>query len=425
MFLLILLCVALILALAWSLKELYALKKKSPYSTSSSSAASADSGGWKKLDELLTTLLGLHEMGMTVTGNISQEQFCKAVLENAMRLMNSNRASVMILDPKTNELKILASKGLSGSVVESFRLKPGEGVAGKAFESGESIFIENPNKDTRYTPHGSSSESQEPFISIPLRVKNKSVGVLNLHSTSETEPFNDYNLKFLTILAGEAAITLENLDLFDSLQTFYLDLVQTLARAIDSKDSYTHDHADRARQKARRIAQELKLPEQMIRYIEYAALLHDVGKIGIADSILLKPGKLTAEEYEEMKKHPAIGHQILAPVKSLGPVAQMVLYHQEWFNGQGYPDGLKGEEIPLGARIVATIDAWDAMTSDRPYRKALSREKAISELKKGAGTQFDPKVVDIFLRVEEKEWKGETDADHHPDPAGQPQRHHA
>jgi HD-GYP domain-containing protein (c-di-GMP phosphodiesterase class II) len=197
---------------------------------------------------------------------------------------------------------------------------------------------------------------------------------------------------------------LHNMDLFDSLQTFYLEMVQTLARAVDSKDAYTHEHSDRARVKARKVALEMSLPEQMVRYVEYAALLHDIGKIGIDEAILLKPGKLTPEEYEQMKKHPIIGHQILSPVKYLGPVAQMVLYHQEWYDGRGYPEGLKGEEIPLGSRIVAVLDAWDAMTSDRPYRKALGREVAVGELKKGAGTQFDPRVVDTFLRLESAEW---------------------
>ncbi|MEA3307718.1 MAG: HD domain-containing phosphohydrolase, partial [Elusimicrobiota bacterium] len=112
-----------------------------------------------------------------------------------------------------------------------------------------------------------------------------------------------------------------------------------------------------------------------------------------------------ADEYNEIKKHPAIGYEILSPINFLGPVAKMVLYHQEWYNGMGYPEGLKGEEIPLGARIVATIDAWDAMMSDRPYRKALTRNQAMSELLKGAGTQFDPQVVDVFLKLEEKAWK--------------------
>jgi HD-GYP domain-containing protein (c-di-GMP phosphodiesterase class II) len=177
-------------------------------------------------------------------------------------------------------------------------------------------------------------------------------------------------------------------------------MVQTLARAVDSKDAYTKEHSDRARSKARRLAIELKLPDQMTRYIEYAALLHDIGKIGIDQSILLKPGKLTPEEYEVMKRHPIIGHQILAPVKYLGPVAQMVLYHQEWYNGRGYPEGLKGEEIPVGARMVAVIDAWDAMRSDRPYRKALAREAAVAEMRRCAGTQFDPRIVEAFLRIE-------------------------
>jgi len=181
-------------------------------------------------------------------------------------------------------------------------------------------------------------------------------------------------------------------------------MVQTLARVIDAKDSYTGDHAGRARQKARRLAEELRMPAQMIRYVEYAALLHDIGKIGIDGGILSKPGKLTTEEYDEIKKHPAIGYQILSPIHFLGPVAQMVLYHQEWFNGMGYPEGLKGEEIPLGARIVATIDAWDAMRSDRPYRKALGTDIAESELTKGAGRQFDPQVVQAFLKLETAGW---------------------
>ena len=137
----------------------------------------------------------------------------------------------------------------------------------------------------------------------------------------------------------------------------------------------------------------------MVRYVEYAMMLHGVGKMGIDQAILSKPGKLTPEEFEQVKKHTTIGHRILARVKFLGPVAKMVLYHQEWFNGKGYPEGLKGEEIPLGSRIVAVVNAWEAMLSDRPYRKALTAAAATSELQKGAGAQFDPKVVDAFLKA--------------------------
>lgn len=391
------LCAALLAALAWTLRELYAARAGAAEADQAPESPKKLAEGWGKLDELLSMLLTLQERGVSHAGAVSREDFARAVLESACRLMRCGRGSVMVWDEGAGRLQVIAASGApEGRAARSF--KPGEGVAGKAFAAAQPIFIENPKRDARYVEPEAGDE--EPFISLPLLVKSKPIGVLNLHATGDPEPFSDHNVKFLTILAGEAAVMLHNLDLFESLETFYLEMVKTLARAVDSKDQYTHEHSDRASVRARRLAGELKLPDQMARYVEYAALLHDVGKIGIDEAILNKPGKLTPEEYEEMKKHPIIGHQILAPVKFLGPVAQMVLYHQEWFDGRGYPEGLKGEEIPLGARMVAVIDAWDAMTSDRPYRKALGRDKAISELKRGAGTQFDPKVVEAFLKLE-------------------------
>ncbi|MEK7858948.1 MAG: HD domain-containing phosphohydrolase [Elusimicrobiota bacterium] len=398
------LSVGLTLALGWALQRLYTLE--AAVKTTAPGRGADFPEGWEKLDELLSMLLNLQEHGVSHSGAVSREDFAKAVLESACLLMKCQRGSVMLWDGKDDCLKIVAARSLDESHrSQKLFLKSGEGVAGKAFASAQAIFISDPQNDPRYVPGGAGAA--EPFVSIPLLVKSKPIGVLNLHSTGDASPFIGYQTKFLNILAGEAAVMLHNQDLLDNLQIFYLEMVQTLARAVDSKDAYTHEHSDRARVKARRLATELQLPDQMARYVEYAALLHDIGKIGIDEAILLKPGKLTPEEYEVMKKHPIIGHQILAPVKYLGPVAQMVLYHQEWFNGQGYPEALKGEEIPLGSRIVAVIDAWDAMTSDRPYRKALGREVAISELRKGAGTQFDPRVVEAFLKLEHAEWSKE------------------
>lgn len=391
------LCAGLATALAWALRRLYSLELTGP-----KPVAPIAPEGWTKLDELLSMLMSLQEHGVSHSGAVSREDFGRAVLDCACRLMKCDRGSVMMWDEKEGCLKIVAARSLVHDKTQSLFLKPGEGVAGKAFASGQPIFIADPAADPRYV--SPAAADKEPFVSIPLMVKGKPIGVLNLHAKDGAEPFSDYNVKFLGILAGESAVMLHNMDLFDSLQTFYLEMVQTLARAVDSKDAYTHEHSDRARVKARRVALEMSLPEQMVRYVEYAALLHDIGKIGIDEAILLKPGKLTPEEYEQMKKHPIIGHQILSPVKYLGPVAQMVLYHQEWYDGRGYPEGLKGEEIPLGSRIVAVLDAWDAMTSDRPYRKALGREIAVGELKKGSGTQFDPRVVETFLRLESAEW---------------------
>ncbi len=359
---------------------------------------------WGKFDELLTSLLTIHEIGIVNAGTIKKEDFYQTVVESACELINSPRGSLMIHDAQADELKIAASKNISRDVIENTRIKPGLGIAGRAFQTGETIFVTDPQQNNQYKDFIGKEEQKDPFIAIPLKLKDKPFGVLNLHLSREKESFTDYDLKFLTLLAGETAITLENIKLYESLENFYLEMVQTLARVIDAKDSYTGDHAGRARQKARRLAEELHMPEQMLRYVEYAALLHDIGKIGIDGAILSKPGKLTQEEYEEIKKHPAIGYQILSPIHFLGPVAQMVLYHQEWFNGMGYPEGLKGEEIPLGARIVATIDAWDAMRSDRPYRKALSVEIAEDQLVKGSNRQFDPEVVKAFLKLEKAGW---------------------
>ncbi|HBA60839.1 MAG TPA: hypothetical protein DCZ92_08470 [Elusimicrobia bacterium] len=393
----------LLFALGALLRRIYAMRLDMPCQETDARDVSLKTT-WSKFDELLTSLLAIHEIGIVDAGAIKKEDFYHTVVDCACDLISSPRGSLMIYDAKSDDLRIVASRNISREVAESTHIKPGLGIAGRAFQTGETIFVTDPQQNTQYKDYIGKEEQKDPFIAIPLKVKDKPFGVLNLHLSREKESFTDYDLKFLTLLAGETAITLENIKLYESLENFYLEMVQTLARVIDAKDAYTGDHAGRARAKARRLAQELHIPAQMQRYVEYAALLHDIGKIGVDGAILSKPGKLTQQEYDEIKKHPSIGYQILAPIHFLGPVAQMVLYHQEWFNGMGYPEGLKGEEIPLGARIVATIDAWDAMRSDRPYRKALSREIAESELTKGAGKQFDPQVVEAFLRLENTDW---------------------
>lgn len=403
-YILITIIVILLAVLAFLLKKLY-YNQVETLSKISSDNKSILKSTWNRFDELLTCLTNIHEVGMVNVGAIKKQEFYQTALDNACDLIQSSRGSLMICDEEKKELRIVAARGISKEVIDSTVIKAGSGVAGRAFQTGETIFVTDPKHNSQYIDYKGTREEDDPFISIPLKSNEKAFGVLNIHLSGKNESFTDYDLKFLNLLAGESAITMENIKLYESIESFYLEMVQTLARVIDAKDSYTGDHADRARKKASYVAKELNMPGQMIRYVEYAALLHDIGKIGIDGSILTKPGRLEADEYIEIKKHPAIGYEILSPINFLGPVAKMVLYHQEWYNGMGYPEGLKGEEIPLGARIVATIDAWDAMMSDRPYRKALTREQAISELEKGAGTQFDPKVVETFLKLEQKEWK--------------------
>jgi putative nucleotidyltransferase with HDIG domain len=179
----------------------------------------------------------------------------------------------------------------------------------------------------------------------------------------------------------------------------FLDTITSLAKALEAKDPYTRGHADRVATLAVEIARAMGWSEEDVELIKYIGLLHDIGKIGIEDRILNKPGKYTEDEYAQMKRHSRIGAEIIEDIKLLGKGAKWVEHHHEWYNGRGYPDGLEGEEIPEGARILAVADAFDAMTSDRPYKRARTIEEARREVREFQETQFDPEIVEAFLQV--------------------------
>jgi putative nucleotidyltransferase with HDIG domain len=189
------------------------------------------------------------------------------------------------------------------------------------------------------------------------------------------------------------------------LRTAYVQTVGALAEAVDAKDSYTRGHSERVGVYASKIAREMSFKKALIERTYIAGLLHDVGKIGVRDSVILKPDKLTPEEYEEIKQHPEIGAKILEPVDFLADIAPCVRHHHEWFDGstRGYPDRLRGDSIPLPSRVILVADTVEAMTSDRPYRKALPLETVVSEINKYSGSQFDPNCADAFLRVLDRE----------------------
>ncbi|MCX7919582.1 MAG: response regulator [bacterium] len=194
---------------------------------------------------------------------------------------------------------------------------------------------------------------------------------------------------------------IENEQLRDELERAYFLTVRALAAAIDAKDRYTRGHSDRVMKYSTQIAEALEqnvaMTERLIRHFQYAAMIHDIGKIGIPDHILKKEGKYTPEEYSVMKQHPLLGYDMLRDVPYLQEVSLYLKHHHEWYNGKGYPDGLQGDDIPLGAQIIAVADAYDAMTSDRPYRRSYTHHEAIQEITNCSGSQFAPKVVEAFL----------------------------
>ena len=397
--LLALLCAALAAGLLRTLALLYQARLAAPDPALTGSGGPIALG---RLDEVLTMLAALQEYGASRAGTVSHQELCSLALDHACRLMGSSRGTAMLHDAETDLLSVVAARMPATDPPPTLSLKPGEGVAGRAFSSGKPLYLPAPAGDARFVEKPGSWAGREPILSVPMLLGAKPIGVINIDDAAGSAAPDEAKLRLLSLLAAETALVLHQQRMYDDLQVFFLEMVQMLSRAVDAKDLYKQDHAERARRLSGATARELGLPEQMVRYVEYAMALHGIGKMGIDQALLAKPGKLTPEEFEQVKKHTAIGHRILARVKFLGPVAKMVLYHQEWFNGKGYPEGLRGEEIPLGSRVVAVVNAWEAMLSDRPYRKALSREAATAELQKGAGAQFDPKVVDAFLKAEPK-----------------------
>lgn len=259
-------------------------------------------------------------------------------------------------------------------------------------------------------------------LCVPCFFKKELLGILILGKKLSGKDFLREEMNLFTTLANDAAMAIANTRLIDNLRkkvdevehlyerehTLFINTAIALARAIDARDAYTHGHAERVTKYCLAIAEESgNMPEvranrRFKEMLRIAALLHDIGKIGIPDSVLNKKGKLSIQEKNIVERHPEVGASILSPIAELSEVSRVVRFHQEWYNGNGYPDGLKRDEIPIIARIISVADAFDAITSDRPYRKSRSNEAALKEIKERAGTQFDPHVVDAFIEAYNK-----------------------
>ena len=237
------------------------------------------------------------------------------------------------------------------------------------------------------------------ILLVPISSHDNLLGVMGLFYSKDRDDLDSQNFHLVTAIASQAAVAMENASLYEDLEMSYFSTVKALARAIEVKDPYTYGHSERVTEYATVIARKLNLEEWEMRNIKYASALHDIGKLGISMNILNKPGALSEEEFIHVKTHPQMGDSIVEPVSFLREPRAIILHHHERYDGKGYPAGLKGMDIPLGARILAVADSFEAMMSDRPYRKALSLAEALKEMKVNSGTQFDPVIVKAFIEA--------------------------
>jgi len=317
----------------------------------------------EKLNKRIVEITTVYEASKTIISSLDLKETLQSIVMLTNDLVKSSVSAIKLIDSDTQEVK------------ERIRLV---------------------NNDIEVIP-----STGEKNFEMPLKIGDKTIGYFELGNV-DPATMGEEEKQILLTLASQAAIAIENARLFEETQRTYYETIKGLAQALEARDSYTKGHSERVTKYALLISDELGLDDDQKRLISYAGLLHDIGKIGISDSVLNKKSALSSEDRKAIENHPLFGDQILGPIKFLREAQDIVLHHHERYDGNGYPSRLKGEEIPLLARIITVADSFDAMTSDRPYRKALTVEHALSELKTKAGSQFDPNIVRVFEKVIEK-----------------------
>jgi len=329
----------------------------------------------------------------------------KVLLNEVTTQLKVDAASVLLFNKDTSTLDYAASQGFLSPVLQFTKLGTGEGYAGRVILDRKTIHIPDLAKEENELTEALflAGENFSAYVGSPLIAKGQVVGVLEIFQHSPLKPTPEW-FNFLNMLAGQAAIAIDNAQLFENLQRSNFDLIvaydatiEGWSRAMDLRDHETEGHTQRVTSLTVKLAQQMGIPDSEIVHIRRGALLHDIGKMGIPDNILLKPGKLLPQEWDIMRQHTNHAYEMLAPIHYLRPALDIPQYHHERWDGTGYPKKLKGKDIPLPARIFAITDVWDAVTTDRPYRNKWTKKKALEHIKSESGKHFDPKVVEMFL----------------------------
>ncbi|MEZ4220282.1 MAG: response regulator [Polyangiaceae bacterium] len=340
----------------------------------------------------LREALSLYKVSEAIAASLSMEEVVETLVESALSDVRADVVSTFLEDGNGGYAERRTEIAANIDVKSSGRLD--SRLLSRRLASGDWI-VEHGGRASEFfevLPEGQLTS----LAVVPMRMRERLMGWLGVVSLTPSKRFDEGQRKLLSIIASRAAAAIENARLYEDLQATFQQTIQGLAQTIDKMDRYTAGHSERVSRYAVALARWLGLPAELVEIVRHAALMHDIGKVGCVMN-LNKPGKLTQEEYEIFKKHPVFGREILDPIKFLEPVIPGVYLHHERWDGRGYPVGLEGDDIPIVARIISVADTYDAMTSDRAYRRALPHEVTINEITRCAGSQFDPDLAGSFV----------------------------
>jgi PAS domain S-box-containing protein len=363
---------------------------------------------YEETEQRLQRLTALREVDKAITASLDVRVTLSVLVEQVIAQLSIHAADVLLLNPETQSLEYVASHGFRYNLAPTMRII-GQGFAHQAVLERRVISIPDINQEKSDTAKKLRVRGEEfvAYFAIPLIAKGQVKGILELFHRVPFTPNIDW-LNFLETLASQAAIAIDNAELFNSLQrsninlaVAYDDTIEGWARALDLRDHETEFHSRRVTEMTLDLARAAGIRENEMVHVRRGALLHDIGKMAIPDAILLKPGPLTQEEWEIIRMHPKYAYDLLSPIEYLRPAIDIPYCHHEWWNGTGYPRGLRDNQIPLAARVFSIIDVYDALEADRPYREGWGKERTLAYIREQSGKQFDPALTELFFqRVE-------------------------
>jgi PAS domain S-box-containing protein/putative nucleotidyltransferase with HDIG domain len=364
----------------------------------------------ERIKRQLEHLTALSATDRVISANSDLELSLAEILTHVTKELAIDAADILILNASSQMLEYGAANGFRSRNVKKTHVRLGESLAGRVILKRQLVRIQNLGKDPEHISLTARLLGEDfiCYFGVPLIAKGQVKGVLEVFQRSALQPDAEW-FDFLHALAGQAAIAVENATLFENLQRSNRELtlaydatIEGWSRALDLRDKETEGHTQRVTEMTVKLARNFGFSEAELVQIRWGALLHDIGKMGVADEILHKPSPLTDEEWVAMKKHPVFADAMLSPIRYLRLAQDIAYGHHEKWDGTGYPRGLKGTQIPLAVRIFSVVDVWDALKSDRPYRAAWTSKKVHEHIRSLSGMHFDPRVVDAFLRIVDK-----------------------